>query len=320
MLAIMELRHLRYFVAVAEEQNVTRAAARLHVSQPPLSRQVRDLEEELGVALFEHGAKAVRLTEAGRVFLNEARAVLQRASDAVQTVKAVANGEQGEIHVGYAPSLTVELLPRALREFQGSSPGVRVVLHDLSTQEMLRGLRDGQIQVALLVGLSKQVLTGLMFEELRRYAVCVAAHPSHPLARARKVSLEQVASERLVTYCLADYPEYHAWLADLFATVKRSPQIAEEHEGATSLIAAVEAGRGVALVQDGFECLAGPRLRVRLLSPAPPPFAFGVAWRKGVQSAAVVNFVKAARQAKSVPKARPHPDRDLQVASPSGRR
>src|SRR6185436_12667558 len=112
-----------YFVAVAEEQNVTRAAARLHVSQPPLSRQVRDLEEELGVALFEHGAKAVRLTEAGRVFLNEARAVLQRASDAVQTVKAVANGEQGEIHVGYAPSLTVELLPRALREFQGSSPG-----------------------------------------------------------------------------------------------------------------------------------------------------------------------------------------------------
>ena len=178
------------------------------------------------------------------------------------------------------------------------------MLHYLSTQEMLRGLRDGQIQVALLVGLSKRVLTGLMFEELRRYAVCVAAHPCHPLARARKVSLAQVANERLVAYWLADYPEYHAWLADLFATVKRSPQIAEEHEGATSLIAAVEAGRGVALVQDGFECLAGPRLRVRLLSPAPPPFAFGVAWRKGVQSAAVVNFVKAARQAKSVPKAR----------------
>src|SRR6266481_8230343 len=118
MLARMELRHLRYFVAVAEEQNVTRAAARLHVSQPPLSRQIRDLEDELGIALFEHGAKAVRLTEAGRVFLNEARAVLQRVDEAVQTIKAVASGQRGEIHVGYAPSLTVEVLPRTLRFFQ----------------------------------------------------------------------------------------------------------------------------------------------------------------------------------------------------------
>ena len=196
----MELRHLRYFVAVAEEQNVTRAAARLHVSQPPLSRQIRDLEDELGVALFDHGAKAVRLTEAGRVFLTEARAVVQRADEAVQTVKAVASGQRGEIHVGYAPSLTVELLPRALRFFQEANPGVRVQLHDLSTQEMLRGLRDGKLHVALLIQLSAKVLAGLVFEELHRYAVCVAVHPAHPLARARKVGLEQVANERLIAY------------------------------------------------------------------------------------------------------------------------
>src|SRR5881296_1286221 len=111
----MELRHLRYFVAVAEEQNVTRAARRLHVSQPPSSRQIRDLEDELGVALFDHGAKAVWLTEAGRVFLTEARAALQRVDDAVHMAKAVASGQRGEIHVGYAPSLAVELLPEALR-------------------------------------------------------------------------------------------------------------------------------------------------------------------------------------------------------------
>lgn len=212
MLVAMELRHLRYFVVVAEEQNVTRAAARLHVSQPPLSRQIRDLEDELGVALFDHGAKAVRLTEAGKIFLTEARAALQRVDDAVQMVKAVANGQRGEIHVGYAPSLTVELLPSALKIFQEANPGVRVQLHDMSTQEMLRGLRDGKLHVTLLIQVPAKVLAGLVFEELHRYAVCVAVNPTHPLARARRVGLEQVAKERLIAYTLADYPEYHSWL------------------------------------------------------------------------------------------------------------
>jgi len=295
----MELRHLRYFVAVAEEQNVTRAAARLHVSQPPLSRQIRDLEDELGVALFDHGAKAVRLTEAGKVFLTEARAVVLRADEAVQMVKAVANGQRGEIHVGYAPSLTVEFLPRALKLFQEANPGVRVQLHDLSTQEMLRGLRDGKLHVALLIRVSPKVLAGLVFEELRHLAVCVAVHPAHPLARRRKIGLEQVAAERLITLTLADYPEYHAWLSDLFAPLKRSPQIAEEHDSATSLIVSVEAGRGVALVQQDFDCFTGPRLKVRPLTPAPPPFVVGVAYRKDANSPAAKNFIAAAKSAKS---------------------
>src|SRR5205823_12575992 len=133
----MELRHLRYFVAVAEEENVTRAAERLHVSQPPLSRQSRDLEEELGVTLFERSAKSVRLTDAGRVFLNEARAVLERAEEATRAVKAISSGSSGELHVGFAPSLAVDILPRALRQFQIEAPGIRVQLHDMSTEEML---------------------------------------------------------------------------------------------------------------------------------------------------------------------------------------
>ncbi len=295
MLARMELRHLRYFVAVAEEQNVTRAAARLHVSQPPLSRQIRDLEDELGVALFDHGAKAVRLTDVGKVFLDEARAVLRRADEAVRTAKAAANGERGEIHVGYAPSLTVEVLPRALRIFQEANPGVRVQLHDLSTQDMLRGLRDGKLHIALLVQVSAKVLADLAFEELRRYAVCVAVHPSHPLARARKVSIEEVASERLIAFTLADYPEYHAWIAGLFAPLNRPLHIAEEHDSVTSIIAAVEAGRGVALMSQSLDCLAGPRLKIRPLTPAPPPLVVGMAWRKTESSPVLEKFIAAVR-------------------------
>ncbi len=293
----MELRHLRYFVAVAEEQNVTRAAGRLHVSQPPLSRQIRDLEEELGVALFVRSAKSVRLTEAGKVFLHEARAALRRVDEAVQAAKAVADGRRGEIHVGYSPSLAVEILPTTLRLFQEAHPGVRVQLHDLATQEMLRGLRDGALHVAFLLQLSANVMADFAFDELRRYAVCLAVHPAHRLARVRRVGLEQIAAERLLAFALADFPEYHAWLAALFAPLGRPPQIVEEHDSSTSLIAAVEAGRGAALVSESLDCLAGPRLKIRRLSPPPAPLVVGIARRKQNDSALTAGFIAAAKRA-----------------------
>jgi DNA-binding transcriptional LysR family regulator len=290
----MELRHLRYFVAVAEAQNVTRAAVRLHVSQPTLSRQIRDLEHELHIALFDRSAKAVRLTEAGRVFLTGARIVLERAEDAVQMAKAVAGGKRGEIHVGYAPSLTVELLPRALRHFRESNPGVRVQLHDLSTRDMLQGLRDRQLQAALLVQVSPKVLAGLVFEELQSHPVCVAVHPAHPLARARRVGLEQVAREPLITLTLADYPEHRSWIAGLFAPLNRSPQIVQEHDSITSLFAAVESGRGVAVIAQPVNGLGSPRLTIRPLQPAPPPLVVGIAYSKKFRSTATDNFIRAA--------------------------
>src|SRR5262245_44041794 len=132
----MELRHLRYFVAVAEEENVSRAALKLHVSQPALSRQIRDLEDELGFLLLERSAKSVRRTEAGRAFLTEPRAVLQRAEDAVKAARAIATGAHEELHIGYGPSLTARVLPATLRAFQAELQDVRVKLHDFSTEEM----------------------------------------------------------------------------------------------------------------------------------------------------------------------------------------
>jgi len=150
----VELRHLRYFVAVAEMENVSRAALKLHVSQPALSRQIRDLEDEIGFSLFERTAKSVRLTDAGRAFLDNARALLQNADDAVTKARAVASAEPTELHVGYSPTPAAEILPIILRAFQRATPNVHVRLHDWSIKDILDGIRDGRLQLGLIAFLS----------------------------------------------------------------------------------------------------------------------------------------------------------------------
>ena len=293
----MELRHLRYFVAVAEAENVSRAALKLHVSQPALSRQVRDLEDELGFPLLERTAKSVRLTEAGRVFLAESRAVLQRAEAAVSAARAVSTGQGAELHVGYAPTPTVRMLPPALRAFQAEQPGVRVKLHDLSTEEMLAGVRDGKLQVAFVVRPTRGMLRGLGFEELARDPMRLAVAPNHPLARSRSVPLARLAREPLVAYSRKEYPEYHEFLAALFARIKARPRIAQEHESGTSLIAAIEAGSGVALVSESLGCSAGPRLKLIPIVPEPEPLAVGMAWLKKGLTPTARQFLAKAREA-----------------------
>ena len=292
----MELRHLRYFVAAAEAENVTRASLKLHVSQPALSRQIRDLEEELGFLLLERSAKSVRLTEAGRAFLIEARAVLERAEEAVKTARAIATGGRGELHVGYAPSLTVRILPPTLRAFQAELPNVRVRLHDLSTEEMLAGLREGTLQIAFVVRLTPAMLRGLRFEELARESMCLAVGPNHPLAGRRTVALAEVAGEPLITYSRKDYPDAHENLAAMFAAIKSKPRIAEEHDSVSSLIAAVEAGNGVAIAPQSLSCTAGPRLKLIPFSPALTPLAIGAAWSKAGITPAAERFLKCARE------------------------
>jgi len=293
----MELRHLRYFVAVAGLLNFTKAATRLRVAQPALSRQIRDLEHELGAQLLERGPRAVRLTEAGVAFLGEAQAVLQRAEDALKAVRAVARGERGEIHVGYAPSPTVELLPCTLHAFQNLAPGVRVTLHDLSSEELLRGLQDGKLHLCLMVRPGAKSLRHLKFEVLREYPMRVAMRPTHPLARPKVVRREQLVREPLVAYARADYPEYHTMLMDYFVETGATPVIAEEHGSAPGLIAATEIGRGLAIVPASMSVLTGGRLKLRPLLPAPPPLRVGIAYDPQRLSPGAAKFLAAAHSA-----------------------
>ena len=291
----MELRHLRYFVAVAEAENVSRAALKLHVSQPGISRQIRDLEEEIGFQLLERRAKSVRLTAAGKVFLTEAREVLSRVEAAVNRAREVAQSGSGEIHVGYAPSLTVQILPAALRAFQEKFPNARVALHDLSTEEMLAQLGEKKLQVALTVRPPAKLLRGLKFEELARYEMCVAVAPKNPLAKLKCISLEQISREPLIAYSRKDYPEYHAMLEKLFATVGRKPKIVGEHDGVASIVAAVESGRGFALMPSCVACMVGPRLKLLPLRPALSPIPVGAVWRAETRNELAEKFVACAR-------------------------
>lgn len=290
----MELRHLRYFIAVAEQENVSRAALKLHVSQPALSRQIHDLEDELGFALLERTAKSVRLTEAGRTFLEEARGIIQLSQQAVRNARAVATGEHGQLRVGYAPSLTAMILPRALRAFQAEVPKARVILLDLSTQEMLTQLRGGELDVALMARPARVALRDLEFEEIASYPMCVAVSPGHALAENPAVTLKEAASFPLIGYNREDYPEYQQHLEKLFASQRLKFHVAEEEESVTSLIAAVEAGRGIALVPNCLVCLVGQRLKVLPLKDATHEVGVGAANRKGA-GALVKRFISGAK-------------------------
>jgi DNA-binding transcriptional LysR family regulator len=290
----MELRHLRYFIAAAEAENVSRAALKLHISQPGISRQIHDLEDEIGFQLFERSAKSLKLSEAGKVFLVEAKTILQRADDAIKNARAVAAGANGELHVGYAPSLTVKILPQALRAFQTQFPKVRVSLHDLSTEEMLTQLREEKLHVALTVPPTKKLLREFDFKLLARYSMCIAVAPKHPLAKLKSVTLTQIAEEPLIGYSRADYPDYHEHLEKIFAPVGRRPRVVEEHDGIASIIAAVESGRGVALVPDSFACMVGPRLKIIPLKPAGETITVGAIWKRESRTPLAEQFVTAA--------------------------
>jgi LysR family transcriptional regulator, benzoate and cis,cis-muconate-responsive activator of ben and cat genes len=293
----VELRHLRYFVAVAEAENVLRAATqKLHISQPAVSRQIRDLEDELGVQLFERTGKAVNLTDAGRLFLKEARAVLERTDEAVRNVRAFAQAGETELHVGYTPALRSQIVSPALHTFQQAMPDVRVKLHDWTSEKIVTGLRDGRLQLAFVVRPSKRgAFHGLRFEELLREQVHLAVPPTHPLAQRRSVSLADAAREPFVGLTPEDFPDYNAYLASIFAPVKNKPRVIEEHDSMTSVISAIEAGTGVGLAVLGSSF--GSRVKLVRLTPEPKPFSLGIAARKGRLTPATEKFWQCARDA-----------------------
>ena len=273
----MELRHLRYFVAVAEALNFTKAAALLRVAQPALSRRVQDLEDEIGVDLFKRSPRGVVLTAEGKVFLDRTRQILKLADESVEQVRALARGEEGELHVGYAPGPTVEILPPALAAFQKAFPRVRVLLHDLSEQELNEGLRNGRLELALMPRGTGAQSVGLEFETLRSYPICVAVAPTHRFARLKAVTLEMVAAEPMIGFNRKDYPEYYVGLDRIFGPLGIKPRVVVECDSSSSLITEIETGRGVAVASPVLRHASGKRLIYRPLTGTTEVLSVGIA-------------------------------------------
>jgi DNA-binding transcriptional LysR family regulator len=295
----VELRHLRYFVAVAEMENVSRAAMqRLHVSQPSLSRQIRDLEDEMGVQLLERTAKSVRLTDAGRAFLDEARAILKHTDDAVGKVRAIAGKRETELHIGDWPLATGRIMPALLRAFQQAMPNVKMKVHDWPVEKNIAGVRDGRLQLAIILPpLKANALEELRFERLLTARVCLAVSPDHPFARRQSVSLADAAREPFIGLMREEYPRYLEYLNAIFARVSDKPRMVEEHDGWSGVFSAVAAGAGVALTSDAFNYAFNDRIKLLRLMPEPKRVAIGIITRKGKLGPAAEKFCQCAKNA-----------------------
>src|SRR5215468_6075937 len=273
----MELRHLRYFQVVGEVLNFTKAAARLRVAQPALSRQVQDLEDEIGVDLLHRSPRGVTLTAEGKLFLEEARDLLKRVDESVEKTRALARGEYGELHIGYIPIPSAEMLPRALEALRKPVPTVKPVLHDLSTNELIAGLRDDTLELAIMVQPIGEQTAEIEFETLRGYVWCVALSRAHPLARLKSIPLEKLAGEKLVILSRKSYSEHQRILEHIFTPVPSKPRIAMECDSESSLFMELEAGRAIALVTTIAKLAAGKRLVYRPLTGTTEGQTVGIA-------------------------------------------
>ena len=272
----MELRQLRYFVAVAEEGNISRAAKKIFLTQPALSRQIKALEAEIGQCLLERQAHSMRLTPVGESLLREARELLQHAEQMIERVRSTGRGVR--LRVGYAPSLAAGMLSAAVENFTQAHPNARVELFDLATKEMLAGLESDKLDVAVTVGQQHET-RGLVWTPLARAEWQLAVNRNHPLAQRKGITPAEVARQPLLVFCQRDYPEYWDIITGWLRGHRLRPQIAGEYDGVDSLMAAVESGLGVAVVTTRTADRVPKRVQLATLASAPDPLCIAAGHR-----------------------------------------
>ena len=274
----MELRHLRYFAAVAEELHFGRAAARLHIVQPALSKQISLLEAELGVRLLRRNRRRVELTEAGRAFLADARRVLAQADLAVAHAAAAARGESGVLVVGFIPPALNSVLPAVLSRYRDRCPGVRLVLRESTNRTALEGVLAERIHIAFVRVPYGDC--GLPGEVVHDEPVAVALPAGHPLAGREVVPLAALRDEDFVMIPRLQEPELHEYYLARCADAGFSPRMV--HEASTTLVAVglVASGAGVAFVPASTAVMARGGVAYRPLGSPAPRLRLAAVWQR----------------------------------------
>jgi DNA-binding transcriptional LysR family regulator len=288
----MELRHLRYFIAVAEELHFGRAAQRLRITQPPLSFQIQSLERELGVQLFVRGRR-VHMTEAGRALLAKAREAIEAADAAARAAQQASTMINGRLRVGYPAAGVFELPPLALRTFQERFPNVGVETVVAATGAHLEALRAKQLDVAFVrLGVLDREL--MHFRTLQPEPLLLAVPEDHALARLPVVPVERLAGEPIILFPYALEPLLYRYLVtDVLGRSRVAPSVVFEATTLESACSAVAARLGVAFVGESLaRIFAIPGVAYRPFAPPPPLSRLGVAWRQDATSNAVRWFLE----------------------------
>jgi DNA-binding transcriptional LysR family regulator len=276
---MLELTQLRCFVAVAEELHFGRAAARLNMTQPPLSRQLQQLEHVIGVELVERSSRFVRLTAAGRAFLVDARGILQLSEEALLTARKVAQGEGGVITVGFIPAASYRLLPRVVAFVTTEMPHAQLVLKEMVTADQVEALRTGSIDVGILrMPIDRR---GLEVVTVNREAFVVAVPADHPLANGRTLTAKDLDRLPLVMYAPIESRYHYEIASSAFRVAGVSPNFVQYAREVHTMLALVAAGIGIALVPEGAGTLGFDRVVLRPITLTPKMFSeLTLVWRK----------------------------------------
>lgn len=289
----MELRHLRYFLAVAEELHFTRAAARLHIGQPPLSQQIQALEAELGVSLFHRTKRSVRLTEAGQHLLGRAREILASSAGVAGELQRIARGESGELHIGFTSSgVLIGELRQVLRQYRDTFPGVTLRLREMYTHAQFAGLLRGELDVGF-VRFNDSTPPGLELQVLRRDRLCLIVPEEHRLAGLGEVSIAECRDEAFIGYPAGSGASLVDYVNRLCAAAGFVPRVTQEAREALTQIGLVAAGMGVAVLSAPMAALSLGGVRFVPLSDPGAELCMALATRAGESSPRVRGFVQA---------------------------
>lgn len=294
----MELRHLRYFVAVAEELSFTRAALRLHIGQPPLSHQIQMLEAEVGAQLLERSKRWVRLTEAGSLFLADARRVLALSEQAVQTARRAQRGEAGELRVGFTFSTPLTpLFATVINRYRQRYPGVSLTLHEMSTQRQIEALAARELDLGLVRPPEAGVSEAVELSVLRQDPLVLVLPLGHPLARHKKVAVSALQGLPFVMYPPSAGTGIHPQILRLCRAAGFLPTIAMEAGEASTIIGLVAAGCGISVLPSSFDIIRMEGVCYRPLADPAATTSLLLAQRREENSPLVAAFMAVAHEA-----------------------